>query len=48
MWQDDCYYSEFEALVGVIDGIKGKEAILSPYEDAVETYRLVCRRRSLN
>lgn len=39
--QDDCYYSEFAALVGVVDGTCERGAILSPYEDAVETYRLV-------
>ena len=39
--QDDCYYSEFEALVGAIDGIGSAEAILSSYADAVETYKLV-------
>lgn len=39
--QDDCYYSEFEALVGVIDGSLHKDRILSDYADAVETYKLV-------
>ena len=39
--QDDCYYSEFEALVGLIDGTGSAEAILSSYADAVETYKLV-------
>lgn len=33
--------SEFSAIIDVIDGKADKSAILSPYEDAVETYKLV-------
>lgn len=38
--QDDCYHSEFSALVDVLEGKIGSEAILSSYADALETYKL--------
>ncbi|ORY33983.1 putative oxidoreductase C terminal-domain-containing protein [Naematelia encephala] len=36
---DDCYHSEFATLIDVIDGKADRSVILSPYEDAVETYK---------
>ncbi|WWC62163.1 uncharacterized protein I303_104755 [Kwoniella dejecticola CBS 10117] len=35
---DDCYYSEFEAIIDVIDGKSDASVILSPYEDSIKTY----------
>ncbi|WWC70175.1 uncharacterized protein I206_104123 [Kwoniella pini CBS 10737] len=35
---DDCYYSEIEAMIDVIDGKSDKSVILSPYEDSIKTY----------
>ncbi|WVW83941.1 hypothetical protein I302_105964 [Kwoniella bestiolae CBS 10118] len=35
---DDCYLSEIEAIIDVIDGKSDRSVILSPYEDAIKTY----------
>ncbi|WVQ67637.1 uncharacterized protein L199_005840 [Kwoniella botswanensis] len=35
---DDCYLTEIEAIIDVIDGKSDKSVILSPYEDAIKTY----------
>ncbi|WVQ99425.1 hypothetical protein IAU59_006560 [Kwoniella sp. CBS 9459] len=37
---DDCYLSEVEAIIDVVDGNVDKSVILSPYEDAIQTYEL--------
>lgn len=39
--QDDCYFSEISTIVDVIEGRKDKSAILSPFEDAIQSYKLV-------
>jgi hypothetical protein len=40
--QDDCYYSELQAMINVIDGKSDSSTLLSSYADAVESYKLVC------
>lgn len=40
--QDDCYLGEFSTLIDVIDGKTDRSAILSSYDDALESYKLVC------
>ncbi|WRT66398.1 uncharacterized protein IL334_003354 [Kwoniella shivajii] len=35
---DDCYLSEIEAIIDVIDGKSDNSVILSPYEDSIKTY----------
>ncbi|WVR07063.1 hypothetical protein IAU60_004102 [Kwoniella sp. DSM 27419] len=37
---DDCYLSEFSAIIDVIDGTADASVILSSYEDAIESYKL--------
>ncbi|WVF71483.1 hypothetical protein IAT40_006289 [Kwoniella sp. CBS 6097] len=37
---DDCYLSEVEAIIDVVDGKADKSVILSSYEDAIQTYEL--------
>ncbi|OCF36826.1 hypothetical protein I316_01422 [Kwoniella heveanensis BCC8398] len=37
---DDCYLSEVEAIINVVDGKADRSVILSPYEDAIQTYEL--------
>lgn len=39
--QDDCYYSEISTMVDVIEGRQERSAILSTFEDAVQSYELV-------
>jgi len=38
---DDCYFSEFSAIIDVIDGKADRAAILSTFQDAADTYKLV-------
>jgi len=48
--QDDCYHSEMQAMINVIDGKADTSTLLSSYADAAESYKLVshcpCRERS--
>ncbi|EIW70639.1 hypothetical protein TREMEDRAFT_68146 [Tremella mesenterica DSM 1558] len=37
---DDCYYTEVAAVVDAIEGTGPKSAILSTYEDAMESYKM--------
>ena len=41
--QDDCYHSELQAMINVIDGKADSSTLLSSYADAAESYKLVCR-----
>ncbi len=38
---DDCYLSEFSALIDVMDGKADSSTILSTFHDAAETYKFV-------
>ena len=38
---DDCYLSEAAAIVDAIEGTGPRDAILSSYEDALESYKMV-------
>jgi hypothetical protein len=40
-WQDDCYHTELQAIIDVIDGEADSSAIKSSYADAAESYKLV-------
>lgn len=42
---DDCYHSEFQAIIDVIDGQADKSVILSSYADAAESYKLTWQIR---
>jgi hypothetical protein len=39
--QDDCYHSELQAMINVIDGKSDSSTLLSSYADAAESYKLV-------
>jgi hypothetical protein len=39
--QDDCYHSELQAMINVIDGKADSSILLSSYADAAESYKLV-------
>jgi hypothetical protein len=41
--QDDCYHSELQAMINVVDGKEDSSTLLSSYADAAESYKLVCR-----
>jgi hypothetical protein len=40
--QDDCYHSELQAMINVVDGKADSSTLLSSYADAAESYKLVC------
>ena len=39
--QDDPFHTELATFIGVLDGRRANEDILSTYEDAIKTYELV-------
>ena len=45
--QDDCFEAELRTIIDVVEGRASQDAILSPYADAVETYKIASHHISL-